>query len=83
MTARQIGLFTGIDTTSPEVGTLLRHAAVRHGLIAFTAPFRPQFLQIWPPLIITADETDELLLRLTTALAETATQIQNTILKPA
>ena len=77
-THRQIGLFTGIDTTSPEVGMLLRHAAVRHGLIAFTAPFRPQFLQIWPPLIITADETDELLLRLTMALAETATQIRNT-----
>ena len=76
-THRQIGLFTGIDTPSAEIGTMLRHAAVRHGLIAFSAPFRPQFLQVWPPLIITADEIDELLLRLKTALSETATNIRN------
>ena len=67
---RQIGLFTGIDTASSEIGKQLRHAAVRNGLISFTAPFRPEFLQIWPPLTITAAEIDELLLRLGHAVQE-------------
>ena len=70
--SRQLGLFTGIDTPSAESGTALRHAAVRHGLLAFTAPFRPGFLVIWPPLIITASEADELLQRLERAVAEAA-----------
>jgi putrescine aminotransferase len=67
---RQIGLFTGIETPTAETGKALRHAAVRHGLIAFTAPFRPQFLQVWPPLIITRSEVEELLLRLGHAIHE-------------
>ena len=69
---RQIGLFTGLETPSPDTGKALRHAAVRHGLIAFTAPFRSQFLQVWPPLIITKEEIDELLLRLGHAVEEAA-----------
>lgn len=71
---RQIGLFTGLDTPDAETGTALRHAAVRHGLVAFTAPFRPRCLQIWPPLIITEEETAELLVRLERAVAEVAAQ---------
>jgi acetylornithine/succinyldiaminopimelate/putrescine aminotransferase len=67
---RQLGLFTGIETLSAESGTALRHAAVRHGLLAFTAPFRPGFLAIWPPLVITAAEVDELLRRLGRAVQE-------------
>ena len=58
------------DTASSEIGKQLRHAAVRNGLISFTAPFRPEFLQIWPPLTITAAEIDELLLRLGHAVQE-------------
>ena len=70
--SRQLGLFTGIETPSADTGTALRHAAVRHGLLAFTAPFRPGFLVIWPPLIITAAEVDELLRRLARAVGEAA-----------
>ena len=70
--SRQLGLFTGIETPSADTGTALRHAAVRNGLLAFTAPFRPGFLVIWPPLIITASEVDELLHRLERAVAEAA-----------
>jgi len=69
--SRQLGLFTGIETPTPETGARLRHAAVRHGLLAFTAPFRPSFLVIWPPLIITAPEVDELLDRLGRAVRDT------------
>jgi putrescine aminotransferase len=68
--SRQLGLFTGIETPSAETGTALRRAAVRHGLLAFTAPFRPGFLVIWPPLIITGPEVDELLQRLGRAVRE-------------
>jgi putrescine aminotransferase len=71
---RQIGLFTGIDTPDAKTGTALRHAVVRNGLVAFTAPFRPECLQIWPPLIITEAETDELLQRLGRAVAEADAQ---------
>lgn len=69
---RQIGLFTGIDTPDDETGKSLRHACVRNGLLAFTAPFRPRCLQVWPALIITEDETAELLDRLERAIGETA-----------
>lgn len=69
---RQIGLFTGIDTPDADTGKRLRHAAVRNGLIAFTAPFRPNCLQIWPPLIISETETAELLIRLNLAVDEAA-----------
>ena len=72
--SRQLGLFTGIETPSAESGTALRHAAVRHGLLAFTAPFRPGFLVVWPPLIITAAEVDELLQRLGRAVQEASAQ---------
>ncbi len=75
---RQIGLFTGLDTPDAETGKALRHAAVRAGLIAFTAPFQPQVLQIWPPLVITKDEIDELLLRLTHAVREAADSFNET-----
>jgi len=40
--------------------------------VAFTAPYRPQFLQIWPPLVITEAEVDELLLRLGHAVRDAA-----------
>lgn len=69
---RQLGLFTGLDTPDATVGAALRHAAVRHGLLAFTAPFRPQCLQVWPPLIITEVETNDLLDRLTKAVSDVA-----------
>lgn len=75
--SRQIGLFTGLDTPDAETGKALRHAAVRHGLVAFTAPYRPQFLQIWPPLVITEAEVDELLLRLGHAVRDAADGIQD------
>lgn len=69
---RQIGLFTGIDTPDAATGEALRHAAVQSGLLSFTAPFRPNCLQVWPPLIITETETAELLERLSAAVAQAA-----------
>ena len=72
--SRQIGLFTGIDTPNVDVAAALRHAVVRNGLVAFTAPFRQRCLQVWPPLVITQAETAELLDRLSTAVDEVATQ---------
>ncbi|GGH39980.1 acetylornithine aminotransferase/putrescine aminotransferase [Cribrihabitans marinus] len=69
---RQIGLFTGLDTPDAETGAALRHAAVRNGLVAFTAPFRPRCLQVWPPLIITENETSELIDRLEQAVRDVA-----------
>ena len=67
---RHLGLFTGIDARDAATGEALRHACVRNGLIAFTAPYRPQCLQVWPPLIITETETEELTKRLSHAARE-------------
>jgi len=65
---RQKGLFMGLETFSAEQGNKLKHQALANGILAATAAFNHAVLQIYPPLIISQDEVDEVLTGLDTAL---------------
>jgi putrescine aminotransferase len=65
---RGLGLMLALETPSPEQGLELTRQCFAHGLLALFAFNRPSTLQIMPPLVITADEVDELLVRLAAAV---------------
>jgi len=65
---RQKGLFMGLETLSAELGSKLKHKALANGLLAATAVFNHAVLQVYPPLIISPDEVDEVLTGLDAAL---------------
>ena len=65
---RQKGLFMGLETLSAEQGNKLKHQAIANGILAGTAAFNHTVLQVFPPLIISPDEVDEVLTGLDTAL---------------
>jgi acetylornithine/succinyldiaminopimelate/putrescine aminotransferase len=65
---RGLGLMLALETPSPEHGLELTRQCFAHGLLALFAFNRPSTLQIMPPLVITADEVDELLVRLAAAV---------------
>jgi acetylornithine/succinyldiaminopimelate/putrescine aminotransferase len=68
VTRRGLGLMLALETHSPEQGFDLTRQCFAHGLLALFAFNRQSTLQIMPPLVITADEVDELLERLAAAV---------------
>jgi acetylornithine/succinyldiaminopimelate/putrescine aminotransferase len=66
---RGLGLMLALETQSPEQGFELTRECFAHGLLALFAFNRPSTLQIMPPLVIGADEVDEVLERLAAAVA--------------
>jgi acetylornithine/succinyldiaminopimelate/putrescine aminotransferase len=58
---RQRGLMIGLEMASDSCGPLMTRAMGEHGVIAIFSHLRPSSLQIMPPLIINADEVDEVL----------------------
>jgi len=69
---RQRGLMIGLEMVSSSCGPLLTQALARRGVLALFADNRPSTLMIKPPLIITAEEVDEVLGALEQALPEVA-----------
>ena len=66
---RGLGLMLALETRSPEQGLELTRECFAHGLLALFAFNRPSTLQIMPPLVIGADEVDDVLERLAAAVA--------------
>ena len=66
---RGLGLMQALETHSPEQGFELTSQCFAHGLIALFAFNRQSTLQIMPPLVIDAQEVDDVLERLAHAIA--------------
>jgi putrescine aminotransferase len=65
---RGIGLMQALETHSDAMGFNLTRACFENGLLAIFAFNRQSTLQIMPPLIITAEEIDDVLERLALAV---------------
>ncbi|HEY7629477.1 MAG TPA: aminotransferase class III-fold pyridoxal phosphate-dependent enzyme [Thermoleophilaceae bacterium] len=66
-----LGLMQALDTHSDRLGFELTKACFGHGLLAIFAFNKQSTLQIMPPLVISAEEVDEVLERLDSAVAAT------------
>jgi 4-aminobutyrate aminotransferase-like enzyme len=66
---RGLGLMQALETNSERLGFELTKACFAHGLLAIFAFNHQSTLQIMPPLVISADEIDEVLERLEDAVA--------------
>ena len=66
---RGLGLMRALDTHSDALGFELTKQCFAHGLLAIFAFNRQSTLQVMPPLVITAEEIDEVLERLDAAVA--------------
>ena len=69
---RGLGLMLALETHSPRQGLELTRRCFANGLLALFAFNRQSTLQIMPPLVISAQEVDELLGRLAAAVADMA-----------
>ena len=65
---RGLGLMRALETRSDELGMELTRRCFEHGLLAIFAFNRQSALQIMPPLVISAEEIDEVLERLEQAV---------------
>jgi len=75
---RQRGLMIGLDMANEMCGPLMARAMSQHGVISVYAHLRPSTLQIMPPLIIEAEEVDEVLGALDISLGEVAQSLRLT-----
>ena len=64
------GLMIGVVMSREECGMLTMRSLAKRGVIAVYAHYNPNILQLMPPLIIQADEVDEVLDAMDGALAE-------------
>jgi putrescine aminotransferase len=71
---RQRGLMIGFELREADMGPMMTAALGRHGVLAVFADFNPSVMQILPPLIIVAEEVDEVLDSTERALGEVAEQ---------
>ncbi len=55
------GLMIGVVMSPPQAGVLMMRALAKRGVIAVYAHYNPNILQLMPPLVIRADEVDEVL----------------------
>jgi putrescine aminotransferase len=58
---RQIGLMMALDLQDDRLGPLMTLALGKAGVLAIFSDFRPRAIQVLPPLIITAEQVDEVL----------------------
>lgn len=58
---RQLGLMMAFDLVDDQLGPLMTLALGRAGVLAIFSDFRPRAIQVLPPLIITAEQVDEVL----------------------
>jgi putrescine aminotransferase len=75
---RQRGLMIGLEMANEMCGPLMARAMGQHGVISVYAHLRPSTLQLMPPLIIEAEEVDEVLGALDASLGEVAQSLRLT-----
>jgi putrescine aminotransferase len=75
---RQRGLMIGLEMANEMCGPLMARAMGQHGVISVYAHLRPSTLQLMPPLIIEAEEVDEVLSALDASLGEVAQSLRLT-----
>jgi putrescine aminotransferase len=75
---RQRGLMIGLEMANEMCGPLMARAMGQHGVISVYAHLRPSTLQLMPPLIIEAQEVDEVLGALDASLGEVAQSLRLT-----
>jgi len=66
---RQRGLMIGFDLTDDSLGPMMTYTLGHNGVIAVFSDFRQRAMQILPPLVITAEQVDEVLAAMDRALA--------------
>ena len=66
---RGLGLMLALETHAEAAGLELTRQCFAHGLLAIFAFNRKSTLQVMPPLVISAEEVDEVLVRLEAAVA--------------
>lgn len=69
------GLMVGVELADERLGPMLTVLLARHGVLALYASNRPSTMIVMPPLIITADEVDEVLAAFRASLAVMAQQL--------
>lgn len=69
---RGLGLMLALETHSEAQGFELTRQCIAHGVLAIFALHRKSTLQVMPPLVISAEEVDEVLERLDAAVAAMA-----------
>jgi len=69
---RQLGLAAGLKFADPIGGVRMMQALYRHGVLALFAGYDPSVVQLKPPLVINAEQIDELLKALEHAIREIA-----------
>jgi acetylornithine/succinyldiaminopimelate/putrescine aminotransferase len=55
------GLMIGFEMAQPEMGMLMTVLLAQNGVLAVYSNNRPTTMQVLPPLIVTADEVDEII----------------------
>lgn len=66
---RRRGLMMAFELTEDRLGPFMTYALGKEGVLAIFSDFRPRAMQILPPLIITAEQVDEVLAAMDRALA--------------
>ncbi len=66
---RQLGLMMGIEMVNEQCGPLFSRAAFDAGLLSVFSANDPRVAQLLPPLILKAEDADEILIRIDHALA--------------
>ena len=66
---RRLGLMIGVEMANESLGSMMTYALGHNGVLAIFADFRPSTLQVLPPLIVQANEVDEVLHSFDRALA--------------
>jgi putrescine aminotransferase len=68
------GLMVGVELSDPQLGPMMTVLLVQHGTLALFANNRPTTMIVMPPLIISADEVDEVLGAFASSFAILATR---------
>ena len=80
---RQRGLMMALELATPQAGTLMTGALARHGVLALFSHYRPQALQVMPPLIISGEEVDEVMEAFDKALTDVRGALAERAAQPA
>ena len=75
--ARQLGMMMGLKFTDPMLGPMMTVAGVEAGLLIVYANHDTSVIQLLPPLIITAEQVEEIIGRLDGALTAVSQMSQS------
>jgi putrescine aminotransferase len=69
------GLMVGVELTDPRMGAMLTVLLANHSVLALFANNRPTTMIVMPPLIISREEVDEVLVAFVKSFAVMAHQL--------